>query len=46
VVGGQIAGTWKRTLRKDGVVIKAEDQAVGLAARRYGEFLERPAVIC
>jgi hypothetical protein len=53
VVGGQIAGTWKRTLGKDAVVIKtdlftqlsdAENRSVCLAARRYGAFLELPVV--
>jgi hypothetical protein len=51
VISGQIAGTWKRTLVKDGVIIKinlftrltkAENRAVALAAQRYGEFLGMP----
>jgi hypothetical protein len=51
VVDGQIVGTWKRTLRKDAVVIEtnlftqlpiAESRAVAMAAQRYGEFLELP----
>ncbi len=54
VVDGQIVGTWKRTLRKDAVVIetniftpltKAENRAVAVAAHRYGEFLELPVVL-
>jgi hypothetical protein len=48
VVGGQIVGTWKRTIKKDTVAIKtdifkrltkAENQAVATAARRYSVFL-------
>ena len=51
VVDGQIVGTWKRTLRKDAVVIKtnlftrltqSENRAVAVAAQRYGEFLKLP----
>jgi hypothetical protein len=47
VINGQIAGTWKRTLKKDTVVIeasafrrqsKAATRAVATAARQYGEF--------
>ncbi len=53
VINGQIAGTWKRTLVKDGVTIetnlfarltKAENRTVALAAQRYGEFLGMPVV--
>ncbi|HEY0660973.1 MAG TPA: winged helix DNA-binding domain-containing protein [Lysobacter sp.] len=48
VIDGRIAGTWKRTLRKDAVVIgttpfaplkKTEAKALAAAAARYGEFL-------
>lgn len=48
VVDGQIVGTWKRTFRKGAVDIKtdiftslteAENQAIALAAQRYGMFL-------
>jgi hypothetical protein len=48
VVEGQVVGTWKRTLRKDSVLIepnifarltKAAQRAVVAAAHRYGEFL-------
>jgi hypothetical protein len=54
VVDGRVVGSWKRTLGKDAVVIettlftrltKAENRAVVAAARRYGEFLEKRAVI-
>ena len=47
VVNGQIVGTWRRTLRKDSVIIetntftaltKAEEEAVVEAAKRYGDF--------
>jgi hypothetical protein len=50
VVDGQIAGTWKRTLGKDAVVIEtnlftrlaiAERRAIAAAAQRYGDFLRR-----
>jgi hypothetical protein len=48
VINGQIAGTWKRTLKKDGVEIelnpfapltKEEKKAVTAMAEKYGEFL-------
>ena len=51
---GQLVGTWKRTLRKDAVVVeantfapltKAEHQSVAAEARRYGDFLELPVVL-
>lgn len=54
VLGGQVAGTWKRELKKGSVVItlspfvplkKKERQAVALAAERYGDFLGKPAVM-
>jgi hypothetical protein len=54
VLDGQVAGTWKRELKKESVVItlspfvplkKKERQAVALAAERYGEFLGKPAVL-
>jgi hypothetical protein len=50
VINGRIAGTWKRTLDKDGVAITlapfrsldpAEHAAIAAAARRYGRFLAR-----
>ncbi len=54
VINGQIAGTWKRTLKKEAVVIelnpfarltKADNQALARAAHRHGKFLERPVVL-
>jgi len=54
VVDSQIVGTWKRTLGKGAVVIetdlftrltKAQNRAVGAAAQRYGDFLQRPVVL-
>ncbi|HEY8459727.1 MAG TPA: winged helix DNA-binding domain-containing protein [Blastocatellia bacterium] len=48
VVDGQIVGTWKRTLKKDALVIspspftkltRAETRAFAEAANRYGKFL-------
>jgi hypothetical protein len=54
VIDGQIVGTWKRTLRKDVVVIetnpfsrltKFEKRALTAAAQRYGEFLGLPGVL-
>ena len=54
VVDGQIVGTWRRTLRKDAVVIettffarltKTENRAVTAAAQRYGEFLDLPVML-
>ena len=53
LIKGQIVGTWKRTLKKEMVVVetnlftrltKAENRAVALALQRYGEFLELPVV--
>ena len=54
VLNGQLVGTWKRTIRKDAVLIEtnlhtklseAENQAVALAAGQYGAFLELPVVM-
>ncbi len=48
IVDGQVVGTWKRTLKKDAVVIEMnlfrpltdfETEAVAAAAHQYGEFL-------
>ena len=53
-VGGRIAGTWKRTIRRNEVIVsvspfsplgKAEAQGVAAAVARYGEFLKLPAVL-
>ena len=54
LVDGQIVGTWKRTFRKDSVVIgtnvftslrMAKKRAIALAAHQYGEFLGLPVVL-
>jgi Winged helix DNA-binding domain len=54
VINGQVAGTWKRTLKKDAVIIelnpfapltKSEKQTIRAAAEKYREFLELPVVI-
>jgi Winged helix DNA-binding domain len=54
VINGRLAGTWKRTLKKDAVVLEtntferlttAESRAVAAAARQYGEFLGLPVVM-
>jgi hypothetical protein len=50
VMNGQVAGTWKRTFKKDKVVIRgkpfarlsaADERALDEAGGRYGAFLER-----
>ena len=52
IIDGQIVGGWKRTLKKDSVLIetnlvtkltKAENQAMLAAIERYGQFLGLPA---
>ena len=54
VIGGRVAGTWTRTLKKAEVVITpnpltkftpTEARAVASAAKRYGEFLGLPAAL-
>jgi hypothetical protein len=54
VIDGQVAGTWKRTIKKETVVMtlspftsltKAENQAVTVAAHHYGSFLGLPVVL-
>jgi hypothetical protein len=54
VIGGEVTGTWKRTLKKRAVVIEvtpfrplapAETQMLSVAADRYGEFLGVPALL-
>jgi hypothetical protein len=54
VVNGRAVGTWKRTLKKDSVVIEPslwtklkrdERRALEDAARRYGEFVGLPSVM-
>lgn len=51
VIDGKIAGTWKRTLKKAGVLVEwtpfhslipAQEAALALAAQRYCQFLELP----
>jgi Winged helix DNA-binding domain len=50
VMDGRVVGTWKRTLKKDAVIItpnlfaplnEAETRAFAAAANRYGAFLDR-----
>jgi hypothetical protein len=54
VIDGQIVGSWRRTLNNESVVVElnpfrrfttAEQRSIAAAAQRYGEFLERQAVI-
>lgn len=54
VINGHIAGTWKRTLKKDAVEVelnpfvpltKEERKAVAAAAEKYGKSLEMKVVI-
>jgi hypothetical protein len=52
VVGGQIVGTWKRTVKKDRVSITHDlftafeaSEAFEIAAQRYGAFLELSVTI-
>jgi hypothetical protein len=54
VLKGQVAGSWKRTLRKADVLIQIapfapltddESAAVSGAAQRYGQFVEMPVTI-
>ena len=54
VIGGQIVGTWKRTVKKEAVIIDLnpfralsdhEYQAVRAAANQYGDYLEREVKI-
>lgn len=54
LIDGRIAGTWRRTLQKDKVIVDvvahrgwsaAELGRVNRAARRYGEFLQLPVGI-
>jgi hypothetical protein len=53
VIDGQVVGTWKRTLKKDAVVVttdifaaltKAESQAVATAIDQYAAFLQLPVL--
>jgi hypothetical protein len=54
IINGEVSGTWKRTLKKNEVIIefasftaltKEENQAVVAAAQQYGKFLELPVVL-
>jgi hypothetical protein len=54
VIDGQIVGTWKRTFKKDAVVISAEpfapfsaaeNDAFNAAIQRFGEFVGLPVVL-
>jgi hypothetical protein len=54
VINGQVSGTWKRTLKKNEVMMefapftalpKEQNQAVIAAAERYGSFLQLPVVL-
>ena len=54
ILDGQAVGTWKRTLKRESVVIETslwktlkrdERHALDAAAQRYGEFLGLPAVV-
>lgn len=54
VIGGRIAGSWRRTFKKGAAVVElapfapltaTEHEAVIAAAQRYGEFLEMPVVL-
>jgi hypothetical protein len=54
VMDGQVAGTWKRALKKETVAItptpfnefnQAESRAIAKAAARYGKFLQATAVM-
>jgi hypothetical protein len=54
ILNGQVVGGWKRSLAGQTVVIepkplirlsKAERRAVGIAARRFGRFVEKPVEI-
>ncbi|HEX6033472.1 MAG TPA: crosslink repair DNA glycosylase YcaQ family protein, partial [Anaerolineales bacterium] len=54
VLNGQVSGTWKRTLKKNQVIMefapftalsKEQNRAVIAAAERYGGFLQLPVVL-
>ncbi|KAA3642363.1 MAG: winged helix DNA-binding domain-containing protein [Chloroflexi bacterium] len=54
VIDGQVAGTWKQTLKKNTVTIetspftkftKAQSKAIAEAAKRYGQYLGKEAVL-
>ncbi len=54
IIHGEIAGTWKRTLKNAAALVKIEpfgrlrkneNQAIASAVQRYGRFLEFPAIL-
>jgi hypothetical protein len=54
VIEGRVAGIWRRTIKKNAVIIElspfiplteAEERAIALAAGRYGAFLNLPVVL-
>jgi hypothetical protein len=54
MINGQVAGTWKRTIKKNEVVIElvpftmlmdAQNQAIIAATQQYGKFLGLPVVL-
>ena len=54
VIGGRVVGVWKRTLKKDAVLIEAtpfksfnqtQKKAIAAAAKLYGQFLSLPATL-
>jgi len=54
LVDGRVAGTWRRTFQKTSVTVSlrlftppttVQRRAIEAAARRYGDFLDRPAVL-
>jgi hypothetical protein len=54
VAGGRVVGTWRRTFKKDSVLVEvspfaplseASNRALSVAAERYGRFLGMPATV-
>ena len=54
MINGQVAGTWKRTIKKNEVLIELvpfimltddQNQAIIAATQQYGKFLELPVVL-
>jgi hypothetical protein len=54
IVDGQVVGGWRRTIKKDAIIIelklftkltKAEKQAVSEAIERYGKFVSLPTKV-
>jgi hypothetical protein len=53
VIDGQVAGSWRRTVKKGAVIMEfapfialgeAEKQALAIEMRRFGEFLNLPII--